>query len=139
MVRLLALLDDLTDIELRARNLDRIPDSKMTSAILYDGDEVAEDKPTATGGRPNVIHASPQIVINLGEVPENAGTVANQKLAEVKRLVLMDTTLANLCGQSPTCGAYYGGAETSLKSGRTTQVELIVNFIIGYDLKPYDL
>ncbi len=139
MVRMLALLGQLSDTELVARNLDEIPDTKMDSAILYDGDEVADDNPRAVGGKPNVVRTSPQIVVSLGDVPENIGTRKNERLTDVKRLILLDDTLQTLCGDFPTCGAHYAGAETSLRKGRTTTVELTINFIISYHFKPYEL
>ncbi len=139
MARLLALLGQMSGMELVARNLDEIPDTKMDSAILYDGDEVADDNPRAVGGKPNVVRTSPQIVVSLGDVPENIGTRKNDRLVEVKRLVLLDDDLQTLCGDFPTCGAHYAGAETSLKRGRTTMVELTINFIISYHFKPYEL
>ncbi len=139
MAQLLILLGQMSGMELVARNLDEIPDTKMDSIVLYDGDEVADDNPRAVGGKPNIVRASPQIIISLGDVPENIGTRKNERLTEVKRLILLDDTLQTLCGEFQTCGAHYAGAETSLKKGRTTTVELSINFIISYHFKPYDL
>jgi hypothetical protein len=139
MVRILALLNQLSGTELVARNLDEIPDTKLPAAILYDGDEAALDNPRATSGKPSVIHATPIIVIDLGDVPENVGTLANQWLTAIKSLILLDDTLQSLCGDFQTAGAHYGGAETSLHPGRTTHVVLTINFIIGYHLKAWEL
>ena len=139
MARLLVLLGQLSGVTLVARNLDEIPDTKLPAAILYDGDEAASDNPRATSGKPTVVHATPVIVIDLGDVPENVGTVTNEWLAEVQSIILLDPVLETMCGDFSTAGAHYGGAETSLHPGRTTHVVLTVNFIIGYHLKPWEL
>ncbi len=139
MARILVLLGQLSGTELVARNLDEIPETKLPAAVLYDNDEAALDNPRATSGKPTVVHATPIIVIDLGDVVENVGTLTNEWLASVKRLILLDTTLEGLCGNFSTAGAHYGGAETSLHPGRTMHVVLTINFIIGYHLKPDQL
>lgn len=139
MARITVLLGQLPGIETAARDLDEIADVKTPSAVLFDGDEVALDNPRATSGKPTVVHATPQIEIDLGEVPENVGTVTNEWLTKVKAAILNDVTLESLCGEFSTAGAHYAGATTSLHPGRTTQVSLVISFVIGYHLKPWEL
>ena len=141
MARILDLLGTLSGTELVARNLDEIPDSKLPAVVLYDGDEVAMDNPRAVSGKPTVVQATPQIVVDLGDVPENVGTVTNEWLTAIKRLILMDATLNSpaMCGDLSDAGAHYGSADTSLHPGRTTHVVLVINFVISYHLKPWEL
>ena len=138
MQRILALLA-LPGAETVARNLDEIADVKTPSVVLFDADEVAFDNPRATSGKPTIVHARPQIEIDLGEVPENVGTVANEWLTNVKRAILLDDALQIMCGDFSDAGAHYEGATTSLTPGRSTEVSLVVTFTISYHLKPYDL
>ncbi len=83
---------------------------------------------------------TPTIVVSLGDVPENVGTVTNEWLASVQRAVLLDVTIDELSGgrsasrRIPNGGARYIGCTTSLQEGRSAEVNLSVHFSIAYPL-----
>jgi hypothetical protein len=139
LARLAVIIGDIAGIETAARNLDRNPDTKLPAATLYDGDEDAFENLRATGLAPNVINMMPTIVVSLGDVPENIGTVTNEWLAKVQRAILLDESLAALCGRIPNRGARYVASTTSLQEGRSAEVNLSVHFSIAYPFQPTTL
>ena len=139
LARLAVVIGDMDGIEFSARNLDRIVDTKTPAAILFDGDEDVFENLRATGAAPNAVNMMPTVVVSLGDVPENVGTVTNEWLAKVQRAVLLDETIQTLCGKMPNRGARYVGCTTSLQEGRTSEVNLSVHFSLTYPFQPTTL
>jgi hypothetical protein len=136
LARLAVIIGTIDGVETAARNLDRIADTKLPAAILFDGDEDAFENLRSTGAAPNVVNMMPVIVVSLGDVPENVGTVTNEWLAKVQRAILLDETIAALCGRIPNRGARYVASTTSLQEGRSAEVNLSVHFSIAYPFQP---
>jgi len=96
---------------------------------------------------PDVIDMTPTVVVSLGDVPENVGTVTNEWLALVQKAVLGDLIIDELAGgkmqtngrRIPNGGARFVGATTSLQEGRSAEVNLSVHFSIAYPFRPSDL
>ena len=99
LARIAVVIGEMDGIETSARNLDRIVDMKTPAAILYDGDEDVFENLRATGAAPNAVNMMPTVVVSLGDVPENVGTVSNEWLAKVQRAVLLDETIQTLMRQ----------------------------------------
>ncbi len=140
LARLAVVVGDMAGVEFSGRNMDRQPDTKLPAAILFDGDEDVFENLRATGGAVNVVNMTPTIVVSLGEVPENVGTVTSEWLAKVQRAVLFDSEVDSLSGgrsasrRIPNGGARYLGCTTSLQEGRSAEVNLSVHFSIAYPL-----
>jgi hypothetical protein len=141
MARITTLIGGLTGVETAARNLDEIADIKLPAIVLYDGDEEASpDNLRATGLKPTVIHATPQIFVKIQDTPDNVGTSTNAWRAAVLSTLLGDQTLAAICGiHSPYAGVRFVGAATSLIPGRLSQVSMTLHFSICYEFKPDQL
>lgn len=139
LARMLEIIAGIDGVETSARNLDRIVDLRTPYAALFDGDEDVFENIRATGAAPNVVNMTPTIIVSLGDVPENIGTVTNSWLAKVQRAVLLDSDLQDLCGKVPNSGARYVGCLTSLQEGRTAEVNLSVLFSIAYAFQPSTL
>ena len=139
LARLPVIIAAMDGIETSARNLDRIADTKLPAAVLFDGDEDVFENLRATGAAPNAVNMTPTVVISLGDVPENIGTVTNEWLAKVQRAVLLDADIQTLCGKMPNCGARYIGCTTSLQEGRSAEVNLSVHLSLTYPLQPTTL
>ncbi len=139
LIRLLGVIGSMAGIETSARNLDRIVDMKTPAAILFDGDEDVFENLRATGAAPNAVNMMPTVVVSLGDVPENVGTVTNEWLAKVQRAVLLDDELQAQCGKMPNAGVRYIGCTTSLQEGRTAEVNLSVHFSLTYTFQPTTL
>jgi len=138
MARITELLGTITGVETVARNLDEVSDLKVTTAILYDGDEEASDTMRANGAG-GIMYASPQVVISVQDVPEAVGTTVNQYRARLVSTICLDETLQELCGTFPTRGIKYMGCSTSLVPGRSSQVSMTAHFTIGYQIIPSEL
>ena len=136
LARLAVIVGDLDGVEYSGRNMDRQPDTKLPAAILFDGDEDVFENLRATGAAPNSVNMTPTVVVSLGDVPENVGTVTNEWLAKVQRAILLDETIQTLCGKMPNRGARYIGCTTSLQEGRTSEVTLSVHFSLTYPFQP---
>src|SRR5262252_1154664 len=125
LARLAVIIANLPGIETADRNNDRASDSKLPAAVLFDGDEQSFENLRATGLAPNVIDMTPTVVVSLGDVPENVGTVTNEWLALVQKAVLGDLIIDELAGgkmqtngrRIPNGGARFVGATTSLQEG----------------------
>jgi hypothetical protein len=145
LVRIAEVIATIPGIETAGRNVDRIADSKLPAAILFDGDEQSFENLRATGGAINVVSMTPAIVVSLGDVPENVGTVTNEWLAKVQKAILFDSQIEELAGgRSATLrihngGARYVAATTSLAEGRSAEVNLTVHFSIAYPFNPTTL
>ena len=145
MQRMAAIIADIEGVETSGRNMDRDPDTRMPCAIVFDGDEDVFENLSATGGATNIVNMTPVVVVSLGDVPENIGTVMNEWLAKVQKAVLLDAELDSLsCGRSaskriPNGGARYVGKNNTQHEGRTTEVTLSVHFSIAYPLIPSEL
>ncbi len=139
LARLAVIVGALAGVEFSGRNMDRQPDTKLPAAILFDGDEDVFENLRATGAAPNAVNMTPTVVISLGDVPENIGTVTNEWLAKVQRAVLLDADIQTLCGRMPNCGARYIGCTTSLQEGRSAEVNLSVHLSLTYPLQPTTL
>ncbi len=139
LARLTGIIAAMDGVELSGRNIDRAPDTKQVTAILFDGDEDVFENLRATGAAPNAVNMTPTVVISLGDVPENIGTVTNEWLAKVQRAVLLDADIQTLCGKMPNCGARYIGCTTSLQEGRSAEVNLSVHLSLTYPLQPTTL
>ncbi len=140
LARLAVVVADMDGVEFAGRNYDRIADTKTPSAILFDGDEDVFENLRATGGAVNIVNMTPTIVVSLGEVPENVGTLTSEWLDKVQRAVLLDSEIDSLSGgrtasrRIPNGGARYIGCTTSLQEGRSAQVNITVHFSIAYPL-----
>lgn len=140
LARLTVIIGDMDGVEFSGRNYDRIADTKTPSAILFDGDEDVFENLRATGGAVNIVNMTPTIVVSLGEVPENVGTLTSEWLAKVQRAVLFDSEIDSLSGgrsaarRIPNGGARYIGCNTSLQEGRSAEVNISVHFSIAYPL-----
>ncbi len=140
LARLAVVVADMDGVEFAGRNYDRIADTKTPSAITFDGDEDVFENLRATGGAVNVVNMTPSVVISLGEVPENVGTVTSEWLLKVQRAVLLDAEIDGLSGgrtaarRIPNGGARYIGCNTTLQEGRSAEVNLTVHFSIAYPL-----
>jgi hypothetical protein len=145
LARLAVVVGGISGIETSGRNLDRVADTKLPAAIVFDGDEDAEDNPNATGAAPNIAVMLPVIVVSLGDVPENIGTVTNQWLAKVQKAILFDSEIESLCSGTASGrrrdrrGARYFNHTNSLHEGRSSQVDLNVYFKISYPFIPSEL
>jgi hypothetical protein len=145
LARLAVVVASVSGLETAARNLDRLPDTKTPSAVMFDGDEEAFENLRATGGAPNAVTMTPSVVVSLGEVPENVGTVTNEWLAKVQKAVLFDSELEQLAGgrtavrRIPNGGARYVASTNSLSEGRSAEVNLTVHFAITYPFNPAEL
>jgi hypothetical protein len=145
LARLAVVIGGIQGIETSGRNLDRVADSKLPAAILYDGDETAFENLNATGGAANVLSMTPMIVVSLGDVPENVGTVTNEWLAKVQKAVLFDSAIEQISSGTMSGrrrdgrGARYVACTTSLTEGRSSEVNLSVHFSIAYPLIPSEL
>ncbi len=136
LARLAVIVGDLDGVEFSGRNMDRQPDTKLPAAILFDGDEDVFENLRATGAAPNAVNMMPTVVVSLGDVPENIGTITNEWLGKVQRAILLDETIQTLCGKMPNRGARYIGCTTSLQEGRSAEVNLSVHFSLTYPLQP---
>ncbi len=145
MARLALIVGAMDGVEFSGRNMDRVADTKLPAAIVFDGDEDPFENLKATGGAVNVVNMLPTVVISLGDVPENVGTVTNEWLAKVQRAVLLDVTIDELSGgrsasrRIPNGGARYAGCTTSLQEGRSAEVNLSIHFSIAYPFQPTEL
>jgi len=140
LARMAELIIGLPGLETAARNLDEVSDLKLPCAILYDGDEEASpNNLRAVGLLPNVIHAVPQVIITMQEVPETVGATVNEWRAKLLNAILADEALQNLCGSHPHAGVRYVGCSTSLVPGRSSQSSLIVHFSVAYHFIPTQL
>jgi hypothetical protein len=145
LARMAVVIGSISGLETAARNLDRVPDTKLPAAVMFDGDEESFENLRATGGAVNVVAMTPSVVVSLGEVPENVGTVTNEWLAKVQRAVLFDSELEQLAGgrtaarRIPNGGARYIASTTSLSEGRSSEVNLTVHFSIAYPFNPAEL
>lgn len=136
LVQLLAIIADIPGIETTGRNLTPQPEVKMPLIVLYDGDEEAME--TAKGGMAGlVVNMLPTVVLSLGEIAENVGTVTNEWRVKILQAILSDATLRSYCDRRD--GAKYLGCTTTLHQGRTDQVELVTNWQIAYPLIPSNL
>jgi hypothetical protein len=142
LARIAEVIAAIPGIETSGRNVDRVADSKLPCAMLFDGDEEAFENLRATGGAANVVNMTPAIVVSLGDVPENVGTVTNEWLAKVQKAILFDSMIEQLAGgrsaplRIPNGGARYVAATTSLAEGRSSEVNLTVHFSIAYPFNP---
>ncbi len=139
LARVTVVIAAMSGVEFSGRNMDRAADTKLPAAILFDGDEDVFENLRATGAAPNAVNMTPTVVISLGDVPENIGTVTNEWLAKVQRAVLLDADIQTLCGKMPNCGARYIGCTTSLQEGRSAEVNLSVHLSLTYPLQPTTL
>jgi hypothetical protein len=145
LARMAVVIGGISGIETSGRNLDRVADSKLPAAILFDGDEDTFENLNATGSAPNVAAMTPTIVVSLGDVPENVGTVTNEWLAKVQKAVLFDSEIESLCSGTASGrrrdrrGARYVACTTSLSEGRSSEVNLSVHFSIAYPFNPSEL
>lgn len=133
LVQLTEIISAIPGIEMAARNLVEGSETRTPMIVLYDGDEEAMEtaKPGLAG---LIVNMLPMIVLSLGDVAENAGTVANEWRAKILKAVLSNATLGTYTDKQ--AGAKYVNCTTSLSQGRTMQVELIINLQIAYALIP---
>jgi hypothetical protein len=145
LARLTVVVGGISGIETSGRNLDRVADTKLPAAIVFDGDEDTVDNPNATGSAPNVAVMTPVVVVSLGDVPENIGTVTNQWLAKVQKAVLFDSEIEMMCSGTASGrrrdrrGARYLNHTNSLHEGRSSQLDLNVFFTVAYPFIPSEL
>ena len=146
LARLYEIVSALPGIESSGRNLDRVADTKLPYGAVFDGDEEAFENLRARGMAPNAMFMTPNVVVSLGEVPENVGTLSNEWLAKVQKAVLSDQELQDLCGGREGTqgrivhgGPQYIACTTSLSEGRTAEVNISVHFSIGYPFQPREL
>jgi hypothetical protein len=145
LARIAEVIATIPGVETAGRNVDRVADSKLPAAVLFDGDEEAFENLRATGGAINVVSMSPTVVVSLGDVPENVGTVTNEWLAKVQKAILFDSQIEQLSGgraatlRIPNGGARSVAATTSLAEGRSAEVNLTVHFSIAYPFNPTTL
>jgi hypothetical protein len=145
LARLAVVVGGISGIETSGRNLDRVADTKLPAAILFDGDEDTFENLNATGGAPNVAVMMPVVVVSLGDVPENIGTVTNEWLAKVQKAVLFDSEIEMMCSGTASGrrrdrrGARYLSHTNSLHEGRSAELSLNVHFTISYPFIPSEL
>lgn len=137
LVRLLAVLGETVGQSLR--NPPTQSETRRPIALLYDGDEEADDNDPASRPptAPRRVSLLPEIFVLMGAKSDDIGTVMNTMLASVIKAVLYDPQLTALVGRNGSI--LYQGAMTTLAQGRQRDANMSIGFSFQYVLIPADL
>lgn len=141
LARLVQIAEGIEGIKTVSRNPAPGLSEHMRPAILiYDGDEetVADERP---GRRPptvpKLVSMTPEVYIQLGDLPEDVGTSLNVFRAKYIKAVLTDIDMIALLGSNG--GMSYEGCSTALSRGRRVEGEVNPVFTFLYVLEPAKL
>jgi hypothetical protein len=122
----------------RNRSDDLSPDLKP-AIVIFDGDEHVED----VGEGPRVqqfgdvlARMRPQIVLSVGEYPDDVGTKLNALRGAVYKAIFTDSALRALVTR--TGAILYHGSENQLFLGREMIGDMALHFAFVYPLAPSD-
>lgn len=122
------------------RNVIDPPDTDLPAIIIYDGDELAEERDPEQSRPPNAprrIKLTPEIVIMLGAAATDVGTSLNVIRAALYKAIASDSTLNEIV--LDRIGIHYLGANTELARGRTLEGKMTMHFVFTYGLRVSDL
>lgn len=133
LARLTIVASGVSGIATALRNSDATADTQLPAIIVYDADEVADERdlasrPTRT---PRRVSMTPEILIKVVGVPETVGTTMNSILAELQTAVVTDATLIALVKDGEI---RYMGCATQLAIGRAMIGDMGVSFAFHYIL-----
>lgn len=139
MARLVQVAADVTGIRSVVRNIVNWSGTTLPAIAVLEGDEEAddEDKITRTVMIPRRVRMVPQLVIAVGDVPEDVGTALNTLRARLMVAVLSDEELLALTINA--LGIRYLGTESDLALGRQMVGQFAMSFRISYWLDPATL
>lgn len=139
MARLVQVAADVTGIRSVVRNIVNWSGTTLPAIAVLEGDEEAddEDKITRTTMIPRRVRMVPQLVIAVGDVPEDVGTSLNTLRARLMVAVLSDEQLLALTINS--LGIRYMGTQSDLALGRQMVGQFVMSFRISYWLDPATL
>lgn len=133
LARLTVVASGVSGIVTALRNSTVDSDTKLPAIIVFDADEVADERdpasrPTRT---PRRVTMTPELLIKVIAVPETVGTTMNAILAELQTAVVTDATLIDLVKDGEI---RYMGCATQLAIGRAMVGEMGVSFSFHYVL-----
>lgn len=144
LVRLLAILGDVTGFATKKRNVGLQDNDKRDCVVLLDGDET-DVSPSNTQGRaglmrPQKIRMQPELYVVVKETrpnndqPTNVGSQLNAYHDALIKAISNDTQLATLLGSNGK--AIYLGCATDLKSGSALSGTIRLDFAFEYWIIP---
>ena len=133
LARLAVVASGVSGIVSGLRNSTANADTQLPAIIVYDADEVADerDPPSRPTRTPRRVSMTPEILIKVVGVPESVGTTMNAILAELQTSVMADATLIDLVKDGEI---RYMGCATQLAIGRAMVGEMGVSFSFIYIL-----
>lgn len=133
LARLTVVAAGLPGIATALRNSNATSDTNLPAIIVYDADEVADerDPPSRPTRTPRRVSMTPEILIKVVGVPESIGTAMNEILAELQTAVVADAALIALVKDGEI---RYMGCATQLAIGRAMIGEMGVSFSFTYIL-----
>ncbi len=138
MVRIAAVLDDLSGVQTVERNRIAFDDTQLPAVGVLEGDE--EVAPNSLGraarasGRPYIVTATPQVFIRVGGPSADIGTDLNTLRAAIIKALLDDQQLNALAADDG--GVQYAGMNSQLHAARSMIGATAMVFVIKYLLYP---
>jgi len=111
----------------------------LPAVAVLEGDELADetDPVTRPANAPRRVMMTPEIVILLGDLPEDVGTSINTIRAAIIKAVVNDSGLLGLVINNHAIR--YLGSATELAYGRTMEATMALKFAFTYVLLPREL
>lgn len=136
LARMVVVAGNVSGINGVFRNVTRFDATTLPAVAVLEGDEEAEesDKIMRTTMIPRRVRMVPQIVIAVGDVPEDVGTSLNTLRARMMVAVLSDEELLALTINS--LGIRYLSTQSDLALGRQMVGQFAMSFRIDYWLDP---
>lgn len=133
LARLTVVASGISGVVTVLRNSTASSDTQLPALIVFDGDEVANDRdPTSRPTRsPRRITMTPEILIKVVTVPETVGTTMNDILEELQIAVTTDPTLIDLVKDGEI---RYLGCATQLTIARAMSGDMGASFAFTYIL-----
>lgn len=139
LARLVEIAGNVDGVKAVFRNVTRFDAATLPAVAVLEGDEEAdeEDKILRTTMIPRRVRMVPQLVVAVGDVPEDVGTSLNTLRARLLVAVLSDEQLLALTINS--LGIRYVSTQSDLALGRQMVGQFAMSFRISYWLNPAEL
>lgn len=139
LARLVEIAGNVEGVNAVFRNVTRFDATTLPAVAVLEGDEDAEeeDKIMRTVMIPRRVRMLPQLIIAVGDVPEDIGASLNTLKARLMVAVLSDEELLALTINS--LGIRYVGMQSDLALGRQMVGQMALTFRISYWLNPAEL
>ena len=141
LARLDAIVTGMSGLKTAGRNVQITSDTALPAIVVHDGKEQADEQDPR--GRPSSaprrMYLLPEITIKAADTPEDIGATLDALRLTLLPLIIGDTALAAVVGESQNFGIRYLGCITEFSSDRQIVGTMRISIEFAYPFMLKDL